>query len=157
MVSERFPPDRRGWRVFVDTNVLISGLLSQTGASARLLDLGDAEEIDLIFTPYVLIESDRVIAKKLPHLTERYYRFLKDFRFELREEPPSAEVRAAEGVITDAGDAPILAAAKLARVDYLVMLDVRHFHTPRARAYLPIPILTPAEFLAVFRDFLENL
>ena len=32
------------WRVFLDTNVLVSGVLSSTGASAAILDLGEAEE-----------------------------------------------------------------------------------------------------------------
>ncbi len=157
MAPDRLSTGRQGWRVFVDTNVLIAGLLSQTGASAHLLDLGDAGDIDLVLTRYVLTEFNQVVTKKFPHATERYYAFLKDFRFELQADPPQTRVRAAEAAITDPGDAPILAAAKLASVDYLVTLDVRHFHTPRARAYLPIPILTPAEFLAVFRDFLENL
>lgn len=156
MASERFPAGRQGWRVFVDTNVLIAGLLSQTGGSACLLDLGDAEEIDLVLTRYVLLEFDRVITEKLPRLSERYDAFLKDFRFELQEDPPISRVREATSLI-DPGDAPILAAARMAQVDYLVTLDVRHFHTPRVRAYLPIPILTPAEFLTAFRNFLENL
>ncbi len=156
MASEHFPAGRQGWRIFLDTNVLIAGLSSRTGASACLLDLGDAEEVDLVLSRYVLVELDRVIAEKFPHLTERYDAFLKEFCFELQAEPSISRIREAAAII-DLGDAPILAAAKLAQVDYLVTLDIRHFHTPRVRAYLPIPILTPAAFLTVFRNFLENL
>jgi predicted nucleic acid-binding protein len=57
--------------------------------------------------------------------------------------------------VIDPDDAPILAAAKQASMDYLVTLDVRHFHTDRVKAFLPVPIVTPAEFLIAFRRHWE--
>lgn len=60
-----------------------------------------------------------------------------------------------QGVI-DSQDAPILAAAKREHLHYLVTLDVRHFHAPKARSFLPCPIVTPAEFITAFRNFWEG-
>jgi predicted nucleic acid-binding protein len=140
------------WRVFLDTSVLIAGLASPTGASAAIRDLGESEELRIVLSRQVLIEADRVLFKKFPHLIERYRLFIKNVSPELADDPPPHAVQAAEAVI-DADDAPILAAAKQEAVDYLVSLNTRHFHTPAARAYFAAPIVTPGEFLAAFRAF----
>ncbi|MBI4227080.1 MAG: putative toxin-antitoxin system toxin component, PIN family [Candidatus Omnitrophica bacterium] len=143
------------WRVFLDTNVLVSGVLSRTGASAAILDLAEAEEILAVVSRQVLVEADRVFSAKFPHLLERYRLFIKNLAPLLADDPtPHAVKEAAQAI--DADDAPILAAAKHARVEYLVTLNTRHFHTEKARAYLPCPILTPLEFLTTFRTFWER-
>lgn len=144
------------WRVFLDTSVLIAGLASPTGASAAIRDLGEAEELRIVLSRQVLVEADRVLVKKFPHLIERYRRFIKNFSPELADDPSSHAVRTAETVI-DPDDAPILAAAKQAHVDYLVTLNTKHFLKPKVRAFLPVPILTPGGFLVVFRQFWERI
>ena len=142
------------WRVFLDTNVLIAGLLSPAGPPAAILDLGEAEEIVLVVSRQVLVEADRVVGKKFPALLERYRLFIKNLRPLLVEDPPRQAVREAERVIHH-DDAPILAAAKQAKVEYLVTGNTRHFASEKVRTFLPIPLLTPAEFLAAFRTFWE--
>lgn len=143
------------WRVFLDTNVLIAGLVSQTGASAAIRDLGEAEEILVVLSQQVLIEADRVILAKFPPLIDRHRAFIKNLKPLLVDNPPASLVREAARIIHP-DDAPILAAAKLGPIDYLVTLDTRHFHILEVRAFLAVPILTPAEFLSVFRDFWER-
>ena len=64
-------------------------------------------------------------------------------------------IRAAEAII-DPDDAPILAAAKQAHVDYLVTLNTKHFLTPKARAFFSALLVTPGEFLLAFREFWER-
>ena len=146
-------PER--WRVFLDTNVLIASLASHTGASAAIRDLGESEELRIVLSRQVLIEADRVLLKKFPQLIERYRLFIKNVSPELADDPRHDMVRAAEAII-DADDAPILAAAKRAQVDYLVTLNTKHFLIPKVRAFYAAPIVTPAEFLAAFRAFWET-
>ncbi len=148
MVAER-------WRVFLDTNVIISGLLSRTGASAAILDLAEAEEIVAVVSRQVLVEADRVFAAKFPQLLERYRKFIKNLGPLLADDPSMREVEASKKII-DAADAPILAAAKKEGVNYLVTLNTRHFHTEKVRAFLPCPIFTPSEFIVAFRKFWEQ-
>ena len=143
------------WRVFLDTNVLIAGIASRTGASAAILDLGESEEILIVLSRQVLVEADRTFVAKFPHLIERYRAFIKNLAPLLADDPPTPLVKEAARVI-HATDAPILAAAKQASIAYLVSLNTRHFSTPSARAFLPSPIVTPAEFLAAFRAFWER-
>jgi len=143
------------WRVFLDTSVLISGLASSTGASAAIRDLGEAEELRIVLSRQVLVEADRVLLGKFPQLIERYRRFIKNVAPELADDPSQEAVRAAAAVI-DPDDAPILAAAKQARVNYLVTLNTRHFLLPAVRAFYAAPIVTPGEFLTAFREFWEK-
>ena len=143
------------WRVFLDTSVLISSLASATGASAAIRDLGESEELRLVLSRQVLVEADRVLLRRFPHLIERYRLFIKSFSPELADDPSPDSVRAAEAVIHP-NDAPILAAAKQAKADYLVTLNTKHFLTPKARAFYGAPIVTPGEFLSAFRDFWEK-
>ena len=143
------------WRVFLDTNVLIAGLVSQTCASAAILDLGEAEELEIVVSQQVLVEADRVFQAKFPHLLDRYRKFIKNAAPYLADDPSAAAVEEARRLIHP-DDASILAAAKQEPIGYLVTLDTRHFTTPKVRAFLSVPIVTPAEFLTAFRKFWEH-
>ena len=147
------PADR--WRVFIDTNVLIAGLASQTGASAAILDLGEAEEILIVLSQQVLIEADRTLLSKFPAVIDRYRSYIKSLAPLLVDDPSPQAIQAAARVI-HRDDAPILAAAKQASPDYLVTLDTRDFHRAQVKAFLSARIVTPSEFLATFRDFWEQ-
>lgn len=147
-------PDNQ-WRVFLDTNVLIAGLASRTGASAAILDLGEAEEIRIIISQHVLIEADRVFLNKFPHLSGQFRMFIKNLAPLLIDDPKPQAVREA-GKVIEIDDAPILAAVKSQKMDYLVTLNTRHFKTAQVRNYLSTPIVTPAEFLTAFRRFWEK-
>ena len=147
------PPER--WRVFLDTNVLIAGLASRTGASAAILDLGEAEELLIVLSRQVLVEADRTLLAKFPALIERYRAFIKNLNPLLADDPSASLVKEAARLIHP-NDAPILAAAHEERLEYLVTLNTRHFMHPQVRAFLPAPIVTPAEFLVVFRAFWER-
>lgn len=144
------------WRVFLDANVLIAGLASRTGVSAAIRNLGESGQIVIVLSRQVLVETDRIINKKFPHLIDHQRAFLTHFSPVLADDPPPEAVRAASDAIHP-GDAAILAAAKQADVEYLVTLNTRHFMTPRVRAFFSPPIVTPAEFLGAFRAFWARL
>ncbi len=46
-------------KVFIDTSVLIAGVASLTGASAAVLDLCEAESIQMVISRQVLVEAER--------------------------------------------------------------------------------------------------
>lgn len=143
------------WKVFLDTSVLVSGILSHTGASSAILDLGEAEEIIIIVSRQVLVEADRTFLAKFPHLIERYRNFIKNLGPLLADDPSVQMVKEAARAIHP-NDAPILAAAKHKRADYLVTLNTKHFMTPKAKAFYAAAIVTPAEFLGAFRAFWQQ-
>jgi len=154
--------DVKAWRVFLDSSVLVAGIISsqrkpsgQTGASSAILDLGEAEEIVIVLSKGILVETDRVFEKKFPSLVGEFREFIKNLSPIVSGDPTSQEIREAERVI-DKDDAPILAAAKKTKIHCLVSLDTRHFHKSKVRQYLNSPIVTPAQFLMEFRNIFEK-
>ena len=146
----------RRWRVFMDTSALIAGHVSASGAAREVLRLAEAGVIEMILSRQVLAEADRTLAAKLPSLLDDYHLLLRQLDPTIVEDPDADSIREASRVI-DAKDAPILAAARIAHVDYLVTWNTRHFQTKAARSWVAFPIFTPGEFLHAFRESLEGL
>jgi len=143
-------------KVFIDTNVLIAGVHSVSGASATLLDLCEAGVLQMVVSRQVLIEADRNFAAKFPQLVGRFRQFLHHLA-PLMVEDPTPESMEKAATIVDRKDAPILAAAQNANVDFLITLDKRHFLNPKTRQKVMLKVVSPIEFLQSFEKlFLEE-
>jgi predicted nucleic acid-binding protein len=147
--------ERKRWRVFLDTSALIAGVVSSTGAAREVLRLGEARVIELVVSRQVLAEADRNLTTKLPMLLDDYHLLLRHLAPVVVEDPSIVASQEAARLI-HRNDAPILAAAKIAAVDYLVTWNTRDFLTDRVRDWASFPALTPGEFLRVFRDALNK-
>ena len=143
------------WRVFLDTSALIAGVVSPTGAAREVLRLGEARLIELVVSRQVLTEADRNISSKLPEVLSEYRALLRQLAPHVVEDPNLRAVQETARVIHPK-DAPILAAARLADVDYLVTWNTRHFQTAPVRAFVRFPAMTPGEFLRAFRRMLPT-
>ena len=143
-------------KVFIDTNVLIAGVNSVTGASATLLDLCEARGLEMVVSRQVLIEADRNFATKFPQLVGRFRQFMHNLAPLMVEDPTPESIKKA-ATIVDRKDAPILAAAQNANVDFLITLDKKHFLNPKTRQKVMLKVVSPIEFLQSFeRLFLEE-
>ena len=139
-------------KVFIDTNVLIAGVNSVTGASATILDLCEARVLQMVVSRQVLIEADRNVAAKFPQLVGRFRQFMHNLA-PLMVEDPTPESMEKAATIVDRKDAPILAAAQNANVDFLITLDKKHFLNPRTRQKIMLKVVSPIEFLQSFEKF----
>jgi predicted nucleic acid-binding protein len=102
-----------------------------------------------------VVEIDRAVSAKLPHLVEKLRIFLRDLGPIMVEDPPEEKVlQAAQQMHMK--DAPILAAAKDADVDFLVTLDKKHFLDAREEIEFDPPVLTPGEFLQEFEKWSQD-
>jgi predicted nucleic acid-binding protein len=138
-------------RVFLDTSVWVAGIASERGAAREILRLAEAGLLRVVVTERVLIELDRVLAAKLPAFVEEVRGYLLKLRPEVVEEPGKSELKPYEGLI-EAGDVAILAAADLARVDYLVSWDKRDFLKASVRAGVSCDVVDPGTYLRAYRD-----
>jgi predicted nucleic acid-binding protein len=111
-------------RVFVDTSVFFSACYSQTGASFEIFRLALNGVIELVTSEYILEETRRNLVGKSPEDLPRFLGFLDLIDFE-SVNPSREEVLKAAGY-TELKDAPVVAAARQAEVDFLVSLDRRH-------------------------------
>jgi len=143
-------------KVFIDTNVLIAGVNSVTGASATLLDLCEAGVLQMVVSRQVLIEADRNFTAKFPQWVGRFRQFMHNLAPLMVEDPTPGSIKKAAAIV-DRKDAPILAAAQNANVDFLITLDKKHFLNPKTRQKMMLKVVSPIEFLQSFKKlFLEE-
>jgi len=131
-------------RIFIDSSVLFSAANSAKGHSRDLIVMGVSGEITIVLSDYVLEETRRNLAQlKRPPLDE-FDSILAYTSIEVIEINKKAILDAAKWTVLK--DAPIIAAAKIAKVDMLVSLDKKHIlNHPKLETYVKASIVTPAE------------
>ncbi len=148
---------KKGVKVFLDSNVIISGLFSDKGAPRVVLDIlclglpvltGATGE-------YNLIEIERNLTKKMPDVLPVYRKYLPSLNLEVIPLPSSGEINDLAGATSDK-DIPVLVSALKGGVDFLVTGDKKDFIKLKGKC--PFRILTPAEFLdAILPEVLKAL
>lgn len=133
--------------VFLDSNVIFSGLYSPDGAPGIILEHFVNGHIRVVISQQVLQEVVRTVKEKLPDS-------LPSLRTLLVNAPPLA---VADPTLPDmkhwtkqlqSGDAAVLAAAIAARPDYFVTGD-RHFIENPDVKETGLTIVTPSQFLKI--------
>jgi hypothetical protein len=134
-------------RAVIDTNVIVSGVLSKKGAPARLLDAWSERRFNLVISEAILAEVQRVLSE--PRLKQvfcipdgRIARLVETLREDGTLVPGSAAVHGA--VLADPSDEKFLAAALDGGADMLVSGDK---HLLALGSFQGMVILTPRQFL----------
>ncbi len=142
--------------IFLDSSALISGIISETGAAHALLQLGETGDILLTICEFVLVESERAVAKKAPEHLELFRTFIKRANLGIVDDPIETEVNANLNIISDPDDVPILLSAMAAGVDFLVTHNRKHFiDDPQVAERSGIRIGTPGDAIAWIRENLS--
>jgi predicted nucleic acid-binding protein len=119
--------------------------------------LAVAEEITITISEQVVIESEHSLALKSPHSLPYYRDLLRMAKPRIVRIPAPKEVAKYHSIISDPTDAPILATAVKAGVDYLVILNRKHFITnPKVAEKTGLRIGTPADALTWIREQLSE-
>lgn len=113
--------------IFLDSSVLFSALLSAQGASAEIVFLARKGKVTILISDYVAEEVKRALNKKAPDLLPLFEALLRTKVLKVVSEPAKDEVDDVRSFISDAKDAPVIAAAMKHRAKYLVTLDRRDF------------------------------
>ena len=127
--------------IVLDTNVVVSGLLSETGAPAQIVDLCIAGDLDLVVDRRILAEYEEVLSRPELGLNARDVdEFLGIAAYAEHVVAPPLPL-----TLPDADDQPFLEVAVAAAVDAIVTGNTRHFRPREGR--LAIHVLTPRQFL----------
>ena len=139
---------KKGVKVFLDSNVIISGLFSDKGAPRVILDilcLG-LPVLTGVTGEYNLIEIERNLTKKMPDALPVYRKYLPLLNLEVIPLPSSLEIKKLSGLTSDK-DMPVLVSAISGNGDFLVTGDKKDFI--RLKGKCSFRILSPSEFLDV--------
>ena len=146
--------------VFLDSNVILSGLFSERGAPRILLDLLSLGLPFLVGATgrYNLIEIERNLKKKMPGLLFLYKLYLPKVNLKVIPLPRPEEVRDFSGKIAEK-DIPVLISAIRSKVDDLVTGDKQHFGKMKELDKYPFDVpVTPSEFLdSILPEILKEL
>ena len=149
---------RRRCKVFLDSNVLLSGLFSDKGAPRIILDLLTLNLPILAGATgrYNLIEVERNLKKKMPDTMPLYKKYLPKLRLEIVALPSRATVKSMTGAIAEK-DAPVLASAIACGAEYLITGDKKDFARLRNVKRYNLKIVSPSEFIeTVFPEIIKE-
>jgi len=139
--------------LFFDSSAVVAGAVSTSGAANALFMLTMAEEITITISEQVVIESEHTLALKSPRSLPYYRDLLRMAKPRIVRIPPPKVVAKYHFIISDPKDAPILAAAVKAGVDYLVTLNRKHFLADlKVAEKSGLRIGTPSDALAWVRE-----
>ena len=140
-------------RIFADANVLIAGADSRSGASRAVLLMAEIGLFTLVVSRQVLDEAERNIRRKLPRALPNFAEQMAHLNLEILTDLPLEASKEWEA-ITEAKDAPILAAAVEAKVDRILSLNTKDF-TQEVAEKCGIPVQTPAQFIRDLRRVID--
>ena len=150
-------------RVFLDSNVILSGLLSERGAPRILLDLLSLRLPFLVGAQggstgrYNLIEIERNLKKKIPGLLFLYKAYLPKLNLKVIPLPRPEDIRDFSGQIAEK-DIPVLISAIRSKADFLVTGDKQHFGKMKGLDKYPFHVVTPSEFIdSILPEILKGL
>jgi predicted nucleic acid-binding protein len=142
-------------RVFLDSNVIISGLLSAKGAPRIILDMLCLHLPNLqgVTGAYNMMEIERNLARKLPVALPVFQEYLPRMNLEIAPLPKYEELEPWFGITADK-DVPVIVSAVNGKADFLVTGDTGDFGTLMKRDDLPFRVLIPAEFVILAGELL---
>ena len=137
-------------RVFLDASVLFAAAYSTTGASREIIRQGIRGRIELVASDLVFEEARRNPEVKAPDAVPDLETFDQAATLEMVR-PSREEIEEAMEHTADE-DAPVVAAARKAKVDYLVSLDREHLvEAPEVAQRSGLTIVLPGDFLKDMR------
>ncbi|MFA5181024.1 MAG: PIN domain-containing protein [Syntrophales bacterium] len=139
---------KKAIKIFLDSNVILSGLLSDKGPPRVILDLLclDMPFLKGVTCEYNLLEIERNIKKRLPTILDIYHSYLPKLRLEIVPLPTLDALKPYFNRIADK-DVPVLASAVISGADYLVTGDKKDFDKFKDDASLPLKVVSPSELV----------
>jgi hypothetical protein len=153
---------RRKIRLFLDSNVLMAGIVSVWSLDKAALSLCAARVCKLVLAEVVRDEVEKNLlfhAQGLPslgadELIEQYHCLVKLTDPEIIPYPVAALVHSNRGLIRHAADVPVLLSAMAGAPDWLLTHNTRHFTQTIAKR-TGLHIATPATFFRTLSSVLR--
>lgn len=137
-------------KVFLDSNVIISGLISDRGAPRVNLDILSLELPFIVGVTgrYNIIEIERNLKRKVPRILPFYKKLFSKLNLIIVPIPSLKEVIKYAGHLADK-DIPVLVSAIKADTDFLITGDKKDFDRLKIKGSYLLKIVSPAEFIDV--------
>jgi|SRR3989338_1906962 len=136
-------------RIFVDSDVIISSFLSQSGASYFLIGITSLQ----LFISSLSKKELEVVVKRLDIRGDMLTTLIENNLEVVILSESLPKIKESFGrYVLDENDAHILAGAKAAKADFLITYNVKDFKIDKIKKDLNILTLTPGNFLQYLRS-----
>lgn len=136
-------------KILLDSDVIVSSLLSSTGAAHLLINKTKKKEISLTISSLSLNEIEGA-AGKLDFSPEAAVALVKKRLKIIRLKKRLEE--SYKSYVSDLEDAHVVAAAVKAKAKFLVSYNLRHYRSDEIKRAFDIIILSPASLLQYLRS-----
>jgi predicted nucleic acid-binding protein len=135
--------------VFVDSSALFAAAYSVTGSAHDLVQAAIQARVTLVLSDYVLAETERNLLASAPRAHPAFLRLRASLPYQVSNPPTPLVAETARVVV--AKDAPIIAAARAARVELVATYDRKDLLSKRQEilAAFGVTVATPEEILAL--------
>ena len=143
------------FQVFVDSDVVISSLLSDSGAGFLLLNqLSKDIKISVrFFISNVSKKEIRIVGQRLNIDKTKTDKLIKSNLNIVKIKEPVANLKKNfKSYTSDPNDTHIVAGAKAAKAKFIISYNIRDFNVEKIGKDLKISTLTPAKFLQYVRS-----
>ena len=136
-------------RLFLDANVLFSAAHKPVSAQRLLIEFAARALIEVVSSPYALDEANRNLKRKSPQSGVAWAKIESILQLAIE---PDVESLAWAGKLVVAKDAPILASAARAKVDWLVTGDRADFGSLFFTTQRGMLVMPPSEAIRRLLD-----
>ena len=137
-------------KIVLDTNVLVSGLLTPFGPSGEIVRMISAGKLVLCLDARILLEYQEVLYRPKFKFSKEHIDTLLDF---IKQYGQFVSTLPLKNRLPDTDDEPFLEASIAGKVNCLITGNLAHFpHSSRQG----IKILSPSEFLDFYRNQAED-
>ena len=140
--------EKRKHRIFLDSNVILSGIISGQGAPRLILDLLclDLPMLQGLTGRFNLTEIERNIAKNIPAALPVFNDYFPKLKLEIISVPTPEELASFKGAVGDK-DLPVLVSVVNGQADYFVTGDKNLISQIGQKTGFPFKTVSPADFL----------
>jgi predicted nucleic acid-binding protein len=140
-------PSRTPRSVFLDSSVFFAAAYSVTGSAHELLQAAFHGRVSLVLSEYVLAETERNLLESAPRAHPAFLRLRATLPYRLSN--PSKRLVEKAATVVVAKDAPIIAAARSARVSLVATYDRKDLLSKQQAIHgaFAITVATPEEIL----------
>ncbi len=131
--------------IVLDTNIIVSALITPFGNAAKILDMVIGRDLNLLYDDRILSEYREVLLRKKFGFAENDVDILLEY---IETEGLRITSTISNEPLLDKDDIPFLEVAMSGKADALVTGNKRHF---KVKSVKDLKILSPEEFLKLFK------
>ncbi len=132
-------------KVVLDTNVVVSGLLSPFGGPGEIIRMVASGDIELYYDARILCEYREVLLRPKFSFNQIY---IEDLLGQIKTRGYIVAAKPLSKRLPDTDDEPFLEVALAGKAEYLITRNLKHYPANKQQGILVVP---PEKFLEVYR------